>query len=59
MRWTCAAASGWSSRKPNPFPTMSIYDNVAAGLRLNGFHKRRELDEVVEHSLRMARCGTK
>ncbi len=33
---------------------MSIYDNVAAGLRLNGYNKRRELDESVEHSLRMA-----
>jgi len=33
---------------------MSIYDNVAAGLKLNGFHNRRELDEVVEHALRVA-----
>jgi len=33
---------------------MSIYDNVAAGLKLNGFHKRRELDEVVERSLQNA-----
>jgi len=41
-------------QKPNPFPTMSIYDNVAAGLKLNGFHKRRELDEVVERSLQHA-----
>jgi len=41
-------------QKPNPFPTMSIYDNVAAGLKLNGFHKRRELDEVVERSLQQA-----
>jgi phosphate transport system ATP-binding protein len=41
-------------QKPNPFPTMSIYDNVAAGLKLNGFHKRHELDEVVERSLQQA-----
>jgi phosphate transport system ATP-binding protein len=45
---------GMVFQKPNPFPTMSIYDNVSAGLRLNGYHKRRELDAVVEHSLRMA-----
>ena len=45
---------GMVFQKPNPFPTMSIYDNVAAGLKLNGFHNRRVLDEVVERSLRMA-----
>jgi phosphate transport system ATP-binding protein len=45
---------GMVFQKPNPFPTMSIYDNVAAGLRLNGFRKRHELDQVVEHSLRMS-----
>jgi phosphate transport system ATP-binding protein len=45
---------GMVFQKPNPFPTMSIYDNVAAGLKLNGFHKRRELDEIVEHSLHQA-----
>jgi len=45
---------GMVFQKPNPFPAMSIYDNVAAGLKLNGFHSRRELDEIVEHSLRMA-----
>ena len=28
-------------QKPNPFPTMTIYDNVAAGLKLNGFRNRR------------------
>ena len=31
----CGGWSGWSSRQPNPFPTMSIYENVAAGLNLN------------------------
>jgi phosphate transport system ATP-binding protein len=45
---------GMVFQKPNPFPTMTIYDNVAAGLKLNGFHNRRELDQVVERSLRHA-----
>ena len=45
---------GMVFQKPNPFPTMSIYDNVAAGLKLNGFRKRRELDEIVERSLQQA-----
>ena len=42
---------GMVFQRPNPFPLMSIYDNVASGLRLNGFRNRRILDEVVEHSL--------
>jgi phosphate transport system ATP-binding protein len=45
---------GMVFQKPNPFPTMSIYDNVGAGLKLNGFRNRRELDEIVERSLRQA-----
>lgn len=45
---------GMVFQKPNPFPAMSIYDNVAAGLKLNGFRNRRELDEVVERSLHRA-----
>ena len=45
---------GMVFQKPNPFPTMSIYDNVAAGLKLNGLRRRRMLDEVVERSLRQA-----
>jgi phosphate transport system ATP-binding protein len=45
---------GMVFQKPNPFPTMSIYDNVAAGLKLNGFRNRRRLDEIVERSLHMA-----
>jgi phosphate transport system ATP-binding protein len=45
---------GMVFQKPNPFPTMSIYDNVAAGLKLNGTRDRRRLDEVVERSLRSA-----
>jgi phosphate transport system ATP-binding protein len=43
---------GMVFQKPNPFPTMSIYDNVAAGLKLNGFRNRKELDQIVERSLR-------
>jgi len=45
---------GMVFQKPNPFPTMSIYDNVAAGLRLTGAKKGRNLDEVVKHSLKRA-----
>src|SRR5579884_2498921 len=45
---------GMVFQKPNPFPTMSIYDNVAAGLKLNGFRDRGKLDEIVERSLRHA-----
>ncbi|HEU5401991.1 MAG TPA: phosphate ABC transporter ATP-binding protein PstB [Terriglobales bacterium] len=45
---------GMVFQKPNPFPSMSIFDNVAAGLRLNGYRNRAELEEVVEHSLRLA-----
>src|SRR4030081_2417308 len=42
---------GMVFQKANPFPTMSIYDNVASGLKLNGFRDRRKLDEVVQRSL--------
>jgi len=45
---------GMVFQKPNPFPTMSIYDNVAAGLKLNGFRDRKRLDEIVERSLTYA-----
>ena len=45
---------GMVFQKPNPFPTMSIYDNVAAGLKLNGYHNRKELDQAVERSLHKA-----
>jgi phosphate transport system ATP-binding protein len=41
-------------QRPNPFPTMSIRDNVVAGLRLTGRHGRTELDEAAERSLRRA-----
>ena len=43
---------GMVFQKPTPFPTKSIYDNVAAGLVLEGGRSRAELDEVVERSLR-------
>jgi phosphate transport system ATP-binding protein len=42
---------GMVFQRPNPFPTMSIYDNVAAGLRLNGVRRKGQLDEIVEKSL--------
>lgn len=45
---------GMVFQKPNPFPTMSIYDNVAAGLRLTGTKKGKNLDEVVKQSLERA-----
>jgi phosphate transport system ATP-binding protein len=45
---------GMVFQRPNPFPTMSIYDNVAAGLKLNGVRGKRRLDEIVESSLRGA-----
>ena len=43
---------GMVFQRPNPFPTMSIFDNVVAGLKLNGI--RDNLDELVENSLRHA-----
>ncbi|MCL5033479.1 MAG: phosphate ABC transporter ATP-binding protein PstB [Bacteroidetes bacterium] len=42
---------GMVFQKPNPFPTMTIYENVVAGLKLTGRHSRKELDEVVERTL--------
>ena len=45
---------GMVFQRPNPFPTMSIRDNVVAGLKLTGRHSRAELDEVVERTLRRA-----
>jgi phosphate transport system ATP-binding protein len=43
---------GMVFQRPNPFPTMSIKDNVAAGLKLNGVKNKKKLDEVVEKSLK-------
>jgi phosphate transport system ATP-binding protein len=46
---------GMVFQRPNPFPTMSIFDNVAAGLKLNGIRPSRdELQAIVEQSLRQA-----
>src|SRR6266850_2660056 len=43
---------GMVFQKANPFPTMTIYDNVASGLKLNGFSDHKQMDEVVETSLK-------
>ena len=45
---------GMVFQKPNPFPTMTIYDNVAAGLKLNGIKDRKFLDQIVRQSLESA-----
>jgi phosphate transport system ATP-binding protein len=45
---------GMVFQKPNPFPTMSIYDNVVAGVRLAGVRKKSELDDACEQALRNA-----
>jgi phosphate transport system ATP-binding protein len=49
------ARVGMVFQRPNPFPTMSIFDNVAAGFRLNGrWRSRAEIAAIVERSLRQA-----
>jgi phosphate transport system ATP-binding protein len=45
---------GMVFQKPNPFPTMSIYDNVAAGLKLNGIKDKRLIEDIVQESLESA-----
>ncbi|MBI2344050.1 MAG: phosphate ABC transporter ATP-binding protein [Deltaproteobacteria bacterium] len=45
---------GMIFQKPNPFPTMSIIDNVTAGLRLNGLRDRRRLEEIAAQCLQKA-----
>ena len=45
---------GMVFQRPNPFPTMSVFDNVAAGLRLAGVRRRVDLQEAVERALRQA-----
>jgi len=45
---------GMVFQKPNPFPMMSIYDNAAAGLKLNGVTDKHRLDEIVEKNLKVA-----
>ena len=45
---------GMVFQRPNPFPTMSIYDNVVAGLRLNGVRRKATLDDACEKALQRA-----
>ncbi|MDA8443435.1 MAG: phosphate ABC transporter ATP-binding protein PstB [Peptococcaceae bacterium] len=45
---------GMVFQKPNPFPAMSIFDNVVAGLKLNGMRNKKKLKEAAEKSLNMA-----
>ncbi|AGL21274.1 phosphate ABC transporter ATPase subunit [Actinoplanes sp. N902-109] len=45
---------GMVFQRPNPFPTMSIYENVVAGLKLNGVKKKSLLDDAAEKSLKSA-----
>jgi phosphate transport system ATP-binding protein len=45
---------GMVFQRPNPFPTMSIYENVIAGLKLNGVRKKAALDDAAEKSLKAA-----
>jgi len=45
---------GMVFQKPNPFPTMSVFDNVVAGLRLGGVRERSVIDEAAERALRQA-----
>ncbi|MGC4964372.1 phosphate ABC transporter ATP-binding protein PstB [Gordonia sp. DT218] len=48
------ATIGMVFQRPNPFPTMSIRDNVVAGLKLQGVRNKAQLEEVAERSLRGA-----
>ena len=45
---------GMVFQRPTPFPSMSVYDNVAAGLRVDGGLSRHQLDSMVERSLQQA-----
>jgi phosphate transport system ATP-binding protein len=45
---------GMVFQRPNPFPTMSIFDNAVAGVRLRGRRPKRELDEIAERTLQRA-----
>ena len=51
---TVRRSIGMVFQRPNPFPTMSVFDNVVAGLRLNGVRDKKALKEVAERSLRQA-----
>lgn len=50
---------GMVFQKPTPFPTMSIFDNVVAGLKLVGIRNRGLLQEVCERALQQAALGKK
>ena len=45
---------GMVFQKPNPFPSMSIFDNVAAGLRLNGVRNKKQITPIVERCLKQS-----
>jgi phosphate transport system ATP-binding protein len=45
---------GMVFQRPTPFPTMSIYDNVSAGLKVNGKQPRRQVDDAVTRALQQA-----
>ncbi|MCX6173395.1 MAG: phosphate ABC transporter ATP-binding protein PstB [Ignavibacteriales bacterium] len=45
---------GMVFQKPNPFPSMSIFDNVAAGLRLNGVRNKKKITPIVEKCLKQS-----
>ena len=45
---------GMVFQRPNPFPTMSVFDNVASGLRLNGVRDKKFISKVVERNLKKA-----
>ncbi len=49
---------GMVFQRPNPFPTMSIYDNVVSGLRFNGIKKKSDLDDAAEYALKAAALWT-
>ncbi len=55
---TIRRSIGMVFQKPNPFPAMSIFDNVAAGLRLAGVRRRATLEEIVEKCLKHAALWT-
>ena len=43
---------GMVFQRPNPFPTMSIFDNVVSGLKFNGIRKKQILEDAAEHALK-------
>ncbi|MHB1472732.1 MAG: phosphate ABC transporter ATP-binding protein PstB [Dermatophilaceae bacterium] len=49
---------GMVFQRPNPFPTMTIYNNVVAGIKLQGRHRKNELDDLVEQTLKSANLWT-